>query len=99
RGTVTLQNIDRENAFSDSDVSLLTTLASSMSVALENARLFEETQRLFKAEQQRTGELETINRISAALATEPELNALIELIGEQMRETFKADIVYVALHD
>ncbi len=36
-GVISLQNIDRENAFSDSDVRLLQTLANSMSVALENA--------------------------------------------------------------
>ena len=34
-GYVSLQNIDVEHAFSDSDVSLLATLANSMSVALE----------------------------------------------------------------
>jgi len=28
-----------------------------------------------------------------------EFDALIELVGEQMRETFKADIVYLALHE
>ena len=43
---VSLQNVDKENAFSDSDVRLLETLANSMSVALENARLFDETNRL-----------------------------------------------------
>ena len=45
-GAVSLQNLDREHAFinSESDVRLLTTLANSMSVALENARLFDETQ-------------------------------------------------------
>ena len=45
-GVVDLQNLDREDAFSESDVRLLTTLANSMGVALENARLFEETRRL-----------------------------------------------------
>ncbi|NJN80432.1 MAG: GAF domain-containing protein, partial [Anaerolineales bacterium] len=45
RGVISLQNIDHENAFSQSDVRLLQTLASSMSVALENARLLEETRR------------------------------------------------------
>jgi GAF domain-containing protein len=47
-GYITLQNIDQENAFSDADIKLLETLASSMSVALENARLFDDTNRLLK---------------------------------------------------
>jgi len=46
RGVVSLQNLDRENAFSSSDIDLLTTLTNSMSQSLENARLFDETQRL-----------------------------------------------------
>ena len=37
---ISLQNIDRRHAFSDADVELLTTLAASLSVALENARLY-----------------------------------------------------------
>jgi PAS domain S-box-containing protein len=41
-GAIGLKNVDREMAFSDSDVRLLQTLASSMSVALESAHLFTE---------------------------------------------------------
>jgi sigma-B regulation protein RsbU (phosphoserine phosphatase) len=41
-GILSLQNIEQENAFDDSDVRLLQTLAASMSVALENARLWEQ---------------------------------------------------------
>jgi len=47
RGIVSLQNLDIENAFSRSDIELLTTLTNSMSQSLENARLFNETQRMF----------------------------------------------------
>lgn len=47
RGIVSLQNLDIENAFSRSDIDLLTTLTNSMSQSLENARLFDETQRMF----------------------------------------------------
>lgn len=46
KGIVSLQNLDIENAFSLSDIDLLTTLTNSMSASLENARLFNETQRL-----------------------------------------------------
>jgi phosphoserine phosphatase RsbU/P len=48
-GVISLQNNDQENAFSDSDVRLLTTLANSMSIALENARLWEQEKLYRKA--------------------------------------------------
>src|SRR6056297_371803 len=99
RGYVSLQNLDKEFAFSESDVRLLKTLANSMSVALENARLFNETTRLLGITEQRATELQTVNRISQALVSQLEFDALIELVGELMRETFRADIVYVALYD
>ena len=91
-GYVSLQNTEREHAFTESDVRLLTTLANSMSVALENARLFE-------VERQRIAELAAINAVSQALVGESELQGLIEMVGEQMRSIFQADVVYVALHD
>ncbi len=91
-GVISLQNLDRDDAFSESDVELLTTLASSLSVALENVRLIEETR-------QRLAELATVNEVGKALATQLDLDPLIQLVGDQMRRTFEADIVYVALHD
>jgi PAS domain S-box-containing protein len=91
-GVISLQNIDREHAFNEDDQRLLTTVAGSVSVALENARLVEETR-------QRVAELATVNSVGHALASQLELDGLIELVGEQVRETFDADIAYVALHD
>jgi GAF domain-containing protein len=44
-GAVQLENHEREHAFGESEVRLLQTVAASMGVALENARLFDETQR------------------------------------------------------
>ncbi len=48
RGIVSLQHLDSENAYSKSEIDLLMTLTNSMSVSLENARLFSETQRLLQ---------------------------------------------------
>ena len=98
-GSVSLQNVEKENAFTESDVRLLSTLTNSMSVALQNARLFNETTRLLAETEQRATELQTVNNISIAMVSLLEFDALIKLVGDQMRETFKADIVYLALHD
>ncbi len=91
KGVVSVQSY-QQNAYDESDVRLLQTLANSMSIALENARLFDETQ-------QRVADLATVNAVSTALAGELNLQALIDLIGEQIRAAFNADIAYVALLD
>jgi PAS domain S-box-containing protein len=91
-GVISLQNIDREHAFGEDDQRLLTTLAGSLTVALENARLVAETR-------QRVAELATVNSVGQALSSQLDLDALIELVGEHVRETFAADLAYVALHD
>ena len=67
KGMISLQNLDKEHAFSDSDVGLLTTLANSMSVALESARRFDETNRLLKETEQRNAELAVINSVQESL--------------------------------
>jgi GAF domain-containing protein/DNA-binding response OmpR family regulator len=92
RGQISLQNLDHTDAFSDGDVRLLTTLASSLSVALENARLVDETR-------QRASELAIVNEVGQAAAAQLDLDRLIQLTGEQLETTFRADIVYVALLD
>ncbi|HET7703805.1 MAG TPA: GAF domain-containing protein [Candidatus Limnocylindrales bacterium] len=91
-GVISVQNLDVGDAFSESDSELLMTLAASLSVALENVRLIDETR-------QRLAELATVNEVSQALASQLDLDTLIGLVGDQMRATFEADIVYVALHD
>src|SRR5262249_35584079 len=91
-GVISLQNIDREHAFAEDDQRLLTTLAGSLTVALENARLVQETR-------QRVRELATRDTVGQGLSSQLDLDGLIELVGERVRETFDADIAYVALHD
>jgi PAS domain S-box-containing protein len=98
-GGITVQDFERENAYPDSVVRMLETIASSMGTAIQNARLFDETRRLLAESNQRAAELATVNAVGQAIASQLELDALIQLIGEQMRQTFNADIVYLALHD
>ncbi|MDE3184794.1 MAG: GAF domain-containing protein [Bacteroidota bacterium] len=97
KGSVSLQNVDTENAFTESDLRLLTTLTNSMSVALENARLFDETNHLLAQAKQRASELSTVNNISKALASKLNPSDLIQQVGDQLRDLFNANIVYLAL--
>ena len=97
RGSVSLQNVEKENAFSEADLRLLTTLTNSMSVALENARLFDETTHLLAEAKQRATELSTVNSVSRALAAQLNPDELIQLVGDQMKDLFRANIVYLAL--
>ncbi len=99
RGVIKLMDMNRENAFSESDVRLLQTLANSMSVALENARLFDETQRLFKQSEQRAAELAIINSVQEGLAAELDFRAIIDLVGDKIAEIFGTRYMYLALVD
>jgi uncharacterized protein YigA (DUF484 family) len=89
RGLISLSDMEKEHAFSDSDVRLLQTLAGSMSVALENARLFDETQRLFKESEQRAAELAIINSVQRALAAELNMQGIYDAVGDKIRELFR----------
>jgi GAF domain-containing protein/CheY-like chemotaxis protein/tetratricopeptide (TPR) repeat protein len=99
RGVISLQNIQRENAFNQADIRLLETLANSMSVALENARLFDETQRLLKETEQRNNELAFLNSISDSMSRTLEVKNLTRIVGDKVREIFNSDSSIIMLLD
>ena len=78
--------------FSERDLHVFRLLGDQAAIAIENALLFAESE-------QRAAELATVNTISQELAGELNINNLINLVGEQIRAVFKADIAYVALLD
>jgi PAS domain S-box-containing protein len=90
RGGISLQNIDREDAFSDADVRLLSTLAASMSVALENARLYQETQR--NAE-----EMAALTDIGREVSATLDLETVLDRVTTNAREVLAADTSAVIL--
>ncbi len=99
RGGISLQNLDREDAFSESDVRLLTTLAGSLAVALENARLFHETKRLLAEADRRAAELAIVNDLQRALASQVDVQAMYELVGERANDVFDTHVVDIAVFD
>jgi GAF domain-containing protein len=99
RGLIEIVDVHREHAFSEPDVRLLETLANSMSVALENARLFDETQRLLKETEDRAAELAVINSVQEGLASKLDFAGIIDLVGDKLRGIFDAQITLIALVD
>jgi signal transduction histidine kinase/DNA-binding response OmpR family regulator len=78
--------------FGPSDLEFVTGLSQQATVAIENARLFSESQ-------QRATELDTVNTVSELIAGQLDVDAMLKLVGDKVRALFKADIAYVALLD
>ena len=100
KGSVSLQNVDRENAFSETDVRLLTTLANSMSVALENARLFDEVQKrnqeITEALEQQTATSEIL-RVTASSPTD--IQPVLDVIAQNAAQLSGSDDVLIDIED
>jgi signal transduction histidine kinase/DNA-binding response OmpR family regulator len=98
-GVMSIQNLDREDAFSDGDLRLITTLAASLSVALENARLIDETRRLFAEAEERAAELAVVNRVQDGLARRLDMQSMYDLVGDTVFEIFDAQVVDIGIVD
>lgn len=91
-GVLVVQSYTEAVRYTEEDKELLTFVGQHVASALRRTRLLDETR-------QRAAELSIVNSVGHALSGQLDLPALIELVGEKMRETFDADFVYVALHD
>jgi PAS domain S-box-containing protein len=90
---------ESEAVFGEAEVLLLERLAHLASIGIENARLFEETQRLFRGEQQRAAELASIVSVSEALEQNVDMTVLSRIIGDKIIEIFRADAAAILLLD
>jgi two-component system, NarL family, sensor histidine kinase DevS len=78
--------------FTAADEELTQLLAAQAAVAIENARLYESSTRWLR-------QLESLNEIGNALASEVELEPLLSLVAKRMQELVEARIVLIALPD
>ncbi|HXG75059.1 MAG TPA: GAF domain-containing sensor histidine kinase [Gaiellaceae bacterium] len=78
--------------FTEEDEELTTLLAAQAAVAIENARLYESAMRWLR-------QLESLNEIGAVLASEFELEPLLGIVAERLRELVDARLVLIALPD
>lgn len=76
--------------FSEEDEELVTLLAGQAAVAIENARLYEAATRWSR-------QLQSLQEVGNALATETDLDRLLDLIVRRLRELLAARVVVLAL--
>jgi signal transduction histidine kinase len=76
--------------FTDEDEELVTLLAGQAAVAIENARLYEASTRWSR-------QLQSLQEVGNALATETDLDKLLDLVVRRLRELLDARVVALAL--
>jgi signal transduction histidine kinase len=76
--------------FTEEDEDIATLLAAQAAVAIENARLYESATRWLR-------QLESLNEVGNALASELDVRRLLDLIAGRLRELVAARIVTIAL--
>jgi two-component system, NarL family, sensor histidine kinase DevS len=89
-GNLYLTEKEGGGPFTEEDLELTQLLAAQAAVAIENARLYESATRWLR-------QLETLNEIGNALASEVELAPLLELVSRRLRELLGARLVLIAL--
>jgi PAS domain S-box-containing protein len=91
-GGIIMQSDHRENLFNHHDVGLLTAVASQAATALENARLFTESQRSAQ-------ELAILNEMGSAFTETLDVMTVVENIHRYASRLIHTDNFLVALYD
>jgi signal transduction histidine kinase/CheY-like chemotaxis protein len=97
-GVMSIQSF-KKNAYTEQDLSLLQNLAAYTTIALDNAGAYRVINEREHENREQAAELATINRITQALSSQLDMDRLIQLIGDQVRDLFHAPIAYVSLLD
>ena len=91
-GNVYLAEKQSGGEFTEDDEELTQLLAAQAAVAIENARLHESSIRWLR-------QLESLNEIGNALASQVELEPLLAIVAARLRELVRARLVLIALPD
>jgi len=90
-GVLDLQETDEPRQWTDDEVALVQAISDQVGLALENARLFADTQR--RAEQ-----MATVNRIGLSINSDLDLKGVLRALYEQINRMLDIDSFYVALY-
>ncbi|MBN1978040.1 MAG: GAF domain-containing protein [Anaerolineae bacterium] len=90
-GVLDIRNLER-GAFGQDDVEAMEALADQLAIAIDNARLYEETQR-------RVAELTAIQETNLRVVSELDTPQVLHAVARNVIELGDADDVYIFLHN
>ena len=90
---------DRVDRFDDEDVSVKTTLASQIAIAVQNARSFQQTQVALQQTERRALEMETVARVGAATTSIIDVDELLQSVVDVTKDSFNLYHAHIYLLD
>ena len=90
-GVIGLQSIETPNLFNEHHRDLLTAISSQAAIAIQNARLFEETQT-------RTRELDALNELNQRLSAQLDVDQVLPEIYRGVERLISAKNFYIGLY-
>ncbi len=91
-GAIAAQDGERESAFDEGHLELLSTIAGQAAIAYQNVSLFQERQ-------QRIEQLNVLNEVAQAISSTLELDKLLEMVYLQACRIVDTSNFYIALYD
>jgi len=85
--------------FKETDLELMQAIANQTGIAIENARLFAETQRLLEETKERNTELASINSMQSGLVSNLDIKEIFELVGDKLRGIFSVHGIVIYSFD
>ena len=85
--------------FNQEELNFLIGLSRQAAVAIENARLFDESRHLLHETEKHAAELAIINNIGQGLVTLQDTQSIVNLVGDKIFELFSSDSVDIRLYD
>jgi len=91
-GVLNIIDDQKIGSFTQEEIRLVSLFADQAAIAIENARLLEETNRHVE-------QLGIINRISLAITSGLDMDHVLKTLHEQCQQVAPSDVFYVALYD
>ncbi|NIM92415.1 MAG: GAF domain-containing protein [Anaerolineales bacterium] len=90
-GLIVVQDFEQEQRYSDDDAALLTTIASQVATALQNAQLMEQVQRTARRER-------LIHEITSKLRRAPDMKTILETTARELSRSLNVNRTSIQLH-